>query len=260
MEPYKVEQDIKEKLEKRKIQPSESSWNKLANRLELQEKKKGNKYFWWIGIAASVVGIIWSISLFLNNDTEKIKPIIVETPTIIEKESNIKVVEGEIILVEEDVNKIKENKIEAISRNQIKQVVKTETQREVVLVKNSKEEQDKIANNENQINKKSIDLNKVKLQELTFEEQKKNDMVSQKIDLNKSNINITDAEIDALLTKAQEQLASNKIYNENTKTVDANILLQDVEEAIDKSFRDKVLEALIINYENLKTAVSQRND
>ena len=260
MEPYKVEQDMKEKLEKRKIQPSESSWNKLANRLELQEKKKGNKYFWWIGIAASVVGIIWSISLFLNNDTEKIKPIIVETPTIIEKESNIKVVEGEIILVEEDVNKIKENKIEAISRNQIKQVVKTETQREVVLVKNSKEEQDKIANNENQINKKSIDLNKVKLQELTFEEQKKNDMVSQKIDLNKSNINITDAEIDALLTKAQEQLASNKIYNENTKTVDANILLQDVEEAIDKSFRDKVLEALIINYENLKTAVSQRND
>ena len=46
----------------------------------------------------------------------------------------------------------------------------------------------------------------------------------------------------------------------NTRTVDANALLQDVEEDLQQSFRSKVFEALQSGYESVITAVAERNN
>src|SRR5690606_38633788 len=68
----------------------------------------------------------------------------------------------------------------------------------------------------------------------------------------------TVTDIDSLLKKAQQNLAKNT-HNKN-KTIDAQALLQDVEEDIEASFRDKVFETLITGYKKVKTAVVERND
>ncbi len=57
MAPIKFEEHIKDKLEKRRIEPSDKAWSKLSEKLDEHEGKSNNKMFWWLGIAASLVGV-----------------------------------------------------------------------------------------------------------------------------------------------------------------------------------------------------------
>ena len=61
----KLDKQIKENLEARKISPSVGSWDKISSQLENQDKKKVN-YKWFIGIAASFLAGILIASLFGN--------------------------------------------------------------------------------------------------------------------------------------------------------------------------------------------------
>ena len=68
MAPIKYEEQMKDKLEKRSLQPSPESWATLANRLDARDNKHKNKsMFWWFGIAASVVGILFVTTIYFNN-------------------------------------------------------------------------------------------------------------------------------------------------------------------------------------------------
>ena len=67
MAPIKFEENIKNKLEKRTINPSEDSWAKLSNKLDEQEGKSNKKIVWWIGIAASLVGVFLVTTLYFLN-------------------------------------------------------------------------------------------------------------------------------------------------------------------------------------------------
>ena len=90
--------------------------------------------------------------------------------------------------------------------------------------------------------------------------QKIQDVVAQIKNLKENNTAVTDEAIDALLTEAQKEIALDKLYNESTGIVDANLLLQDVEADLEESFRAKVFKALKENFISVKTAVAQRND
>ena len=71
---------------------------------------------------------------------------------------------------------------------------------------------------------------------------------------------VTDSEIDSLLNLAQKDLVNEKLFNTTTNTVNADALLEAVEDDIQKSFRTKVFEALKTNYKKVKTAVAERNN
>ena len=71
---------------------------------------------------------------------------------------------------------------------------------------------------------------------------------------------MADAEIDALLNAAQKEIELKKLYNEATNKVDANALLQSVEDDLERSFRARVFEMLRSGYQELKTAVAERNN
>ena len=58
MAPNNIEESIKNKLEQRTIQPSADAWTKLESRLDATDKNYKNKTFFWIGLAASIVGIL----------------------------------------------------------------------------------------------------------------------------------------------------------------------------------------------------------
>ena len=66
MAPIKFEEQLKEKLGQRSIQPSSDAWNKLSERLDNVEEKQNNKGFWWLGIAATLVGVLVTLTFIFN--------------------------------------------------------------------------------------------------------------------------------------------------------------------------------------------------
>jgi len=94
MAPIKLEKDIKNKLEQRKLQPSAVAWESLQERLDANQNKKNNKGYWWFAIAASFVGILIISSIFFNkNQSDSIEPTLVDseeqqTPKAVDKAVN----------------------------------------------------------------------------------------------------------------------------------------------------------------------------
>ena len=70
MAPIKFEENIREKLQDRELQPSKEAWNKLAATLEDEPQKKNNRML-WMAVAASFMGVLFVVSFLIGtkNDT-----------------------------------------------------------------------------------------------------------------------------------------------------------------------------------------------
>tara|TARA_R110000868_G_scaffold213709_1_gene463809 strand:+ start:4375 stop:5154 length:780 start_codon:yes stop_codon:yes gene_type:complete len=259
MEPIKFEEHIKDKLENRTIRPSIDAWNRLESSLGAPKKQHKSKPFVWIGVAASIVGALFVVSQFFNKDeiktnspsivvTPKIKKQIESTDVVLEKESGTKMLE--LSSKSKSDSESKTNQI--IVKPFVKELDKDQTQvasiKKVVLQN---------ANTSESPNMKSVGL---KQEALSFEDQKIQDVVAQVQSLKDQNETVSDAEIDNLLQQAQKEIRLKQLYNKNIGVVDARLLLQDVEQELDKSFRDKAFEILKANFNFIKTAVARRND
>jgi len=67
-------------------------------------------------------------------------------------------------------------------------------------------------------------------------------------------------EVNTLLLKAQRDIQTEKVVHGMKRKVDATALLNEVEDDLETSFRDKVFEALGDGIEKVKTAVVERNN
>lgn len=257
MAPNKFENNIRETLENRTMAPSKEAWSKLSIKLDEHNKNKTAKPYWWLGIAASLAGLLLVITQLGNNDVIEEKPTIVNVPV----ENEIKQVTPKVIVPID-----KETKKEAEASTHKKQKVEYKTiinekrdvlkpdlnvQKTVVAV-TQKQEKQAITPQEEPINNSQ--------EALSFEDQKIKDIVAKVNTLKADNEAVTDAEINALLLQAQQEIRLKNIINESTGVVDANALLEDVEADLDQSFRSKVFEAIKASFSSVKTAVAQRND
>lgn len=263
MAPIKFEENLKEKIEKRTIQPSEASWDVLAKRLDNQDKRKPKTVYFWVGIAASIVGVALVTTLFFNNsEFENSTPAIVDTETKEEqvKEEVLNPVESqkeENTVAVEQVEDIKTSTEKTITNQKSGSVVpkstkivtpnKTVTIKEAVAATSTKEQEQVKKNLETPLNS------------LEFEKAKINDVVDEIKKLNLEDVTVSNAEIDSLLKQAEREILKNRLYNETTRTVSADALLQDVEDELEQSFRAKVFDALKNSFDTVKTAVAERN-
>ena len=251
MAPIKFEENIKDKLEKRTISPSEDSWDKLSNKLDEQEGKSNSKIVWWIGIAASLVGVFLVTTLFFNqSEDETVLPVLVDSPiekTLNQQEEkeplNNVLVESEEPFLKETttLNKKVENYI--VNRAKVRKTI-DKSKNEVV---DATIEEDKIQN-QNLINSNTI-----------IAEENKQEITAQILDIEKDKNLVTDSEIELLLENAQKDIALKQNKKEQSKTVNANSLLQDVETDLDVSFRDKIFKSIESGYNTVRTAVVERN-
>lgn len=234
MAPSNWDNHIKESLEKRQLQPSPDAWDKLSGKLNIQAKRVTVNRFWWIGLAASIVGIVFISSLFFNKNEQSTNTVADTPKTKIEVENDAQPLNGNI----ENIEPIKE-----LSKKS-QPVISNETQ-----------------NNRGIVETKTIEAESPK-QELvnSFEAKKLKEVLAQIQELKNANDVVTEDEIDALLKEAEKAIFKEKIKQANTQTVDADALLQDVEADLQQSFRDKVFEALKTSYETVKTAVAERNN
>jgi len=256
MAPIKFENDFKKKLDKRTIAPSKDAWDKLSNRLDTEGDTSSNKGLWWLGIAASVVGILLVVSQLFNNDVTTNSPEIVDTPETIESSKDksssqqINIIEPATTVAVETTNKelvnkeaegnlvIDKTKLDAT--NETSQVAVQQT------VQQTREEKD---------------VTQSTYVEIASLETKKAQEVADAIYvLSETESGVSNASIDSLLRAAQKDILLSRMKNEDKALVDAALLLQEVEFELDQSFRDKVFKALKDSYGSVKTAIAQRND
>ena len=72
MAPIKFEDNIREKLEGRELEPSKDAWNKLSEQLDSNSEKKTNKVMWF-AIAASLIGILIAVSVFNSRNNKSVE-------------------------------------------------------------------------------------------------------------------------------------------------------------------------------------------
>ncbi|SEQ02606.1 hypothetical protein SAMN05421824_0958 [Hyunsoonleella jejuensis] len=253
MAPIKFEDDFKDKLEKRTIAPSKGAWDKLSERLEAEEETANNKGFWWIGIAASVIGILFAIFQFSSNSEKTVTPIIVDAPEVINDSDKTPVIE--------DLNSTaQETQVAVESSTEEKLVQPTNVGKQKPI--KTYEAPTQIAKAPTPLSTKNeIDVIKAKQADvLSIESEKAQEVADAIYTLSETEAGVSNASIDSLLKAAQRDILISRMKNQDQAIVDAALLLQEVEFELDESFRDRVFKAIKDSYGSLKTAIAQRND
>lgn len=254
MAPIKFEENIKDKLENRTLSPSTDAWSKLSERLDKEDKTSKKPVFWWLSIAAGLLILIAiSIQFFNGDDTEKLIPQVVEKEAI---ENEFEIKESELQIekrpqlateeYEEEVENEKTNSIREVQTIKLKKGTQNSPKIEIKLAEQNPIDKEEILNEE--------------ARDLLSEAMIKNAVTDALDTLKSEDTSITDKEIDSLLKLASKELFKDKLQKETSKTVDADALLQSVEEEMGQSFRSKVFDALKGGYETVKTAVAERNN
>ncbi|PNQ73903.1 hypothetical protein C1T31_06145 [Hanstruepera neustonica] len=260
MAPIKLENNIKETLEKRTITPSSKSWESLSNRLDSHENKKNNNIIWYLGVAASIVGILFLMNGLFFNPTIPIEntPNVVNSDELDSKNTvDIAVGESDENLQEQQKAVGVENFKSAIESNGelVSQHTATSNRQQdpAVSVKSNQtiNQNNKVAALKNDHKKPINDIESNGLEEEAIEGRMAINDQQDIIDAT-----ILDSEIETLLSEAQLQIDAESVK----RSVDANSLLQDVEDDLEQSFRDKVFETIKTNFKKVKTAVADRNN
>ena len=91
METNNIDKIVSDSLESRTIKPSNSSWERLSNQLDIAQEKKRKNWFLYVGYAASVLLVV-SVAFFMNtnNGIETIIPEKIVTSPIIDTTKFVK--------------------------------------------------------------------------------------------------------------------------------------------------------------------------
>ena len=249
MAPNKFEKHIKKELQEREIVPSANAWERVSEKLEAPNQNKKKGYFWY-GIAAGFIGILMVSILYfssekpINNiDNQTVdtndKPI----EAIVNNEKEVATGIEEAVTETEQVTRLSVDDVVPIVQNpapKVKNGIATVQQNQTLVTTEIEKQVISGDSNEQIINSKLIEI------------------VAKVDSLEQNNMTITDAEVNDLLRNAQEELLRNKLFSQNG-SVDAMALLNDVEDELDKSFRDEIFDSLKAGFFKIRTAVADRN-
>lgn len=233
MEPNKIEQQIKNKLEGRTMQPSAKSWDRLDAMLTVEEKPK-KKSFLWYYVAASLFFVFGMTYWFINQNSNEVIP-----------QNTIVITEGEDTLdLFEEENSI-ENKVEMND----KLIEDVQSNYNSIIV-------------QNQESKKMNFDKKIKVENPKGETSIQNQMIEEKEAIVENNKPIY-VSPEKLLASVENNQENSSITNSNktksTVKVDPNSLLSSVESEITEEYRETTFDKLKRKFEQAKTAVANRN-
>jgi len=247
MEPTKLEDYIKKTLKEREIKPSETAWNEIKGQISQDFKPKRSGYYRY-GIAAGFIGIlILSVLYFTTDDgqiNQEIKIVTQPSTSVvdIEKEELLK---APLAKEESSLSEV-EDSFE-VAEVKSTRMPKKEAKREIVISEDA--QMVNTGGNQNRAPEDPNELIDAKLVEVltivTAHEENSEEL--------------TELEVDSLLRQAQKEILTEKLINSD-KSVNPEELLSQVEEELDQSFRDKILEKLKSGYNKVRTAVADRNN
>jgi hypothetical protein len=245
MAPNKFEKHIKEQLEEREILPSSKAWEQLSEKMDAATPQSNKKGYLWYAVAASVIGLIMLSVVFFTTESTILETetiVVEEQKEVIEETNNFQDVE---ILETEDevvsINKIPQEKAKKIEVEPYIEVYKKEALEEQLIAVESNPKETFTDDSEKIINTKVLEV------------------IAQINILEQNEQSLSDAEVDSLLRKAQDELIRDQIFDQNG-SVDAMALLTEVEGELDQTFRDQIFESLKTGFLKVRTAVADRNN
>ena len=244
MEPNKLENQIKEKLHSREIQPSVHAWDRLDAMLSVAEEKKTRRPFGFLFIAASITVLLTVGIFFLTQRSTEIKP-----------QNNVVTTEIKDT-VQKSVNKTPNPLIEENQKNKI--VVSTQN-------KPTTDNQQPTTNssgvsiiNQKQSNNPNINRDKeIEYQNSSDVALKNLPVIETRKEIVLSNKSIpSDEDLLASLDKVAKQSSDkNALVKVNPKS-----LLSQADGELEQTFREKVITRISKNYKEVKVALANRNN
>lgn len=224
-----VEKHFKNKMDERRISPSDDAWQQLDAMLNIAQKSKSKKMYYSLAIACSVIGIGFVGIYMMTQKTtvNKSDTLMVtqkneepnDSTKTTDKPKNERVINPTKTL--KPVTKLAENTPKNVPKNGIIKTLAADIDASL----GSKNHEPIVAN--------------LDIENLTI-----------------SNIN-NRINADELLKSVDKQTPNN--YNNTPIKVNANALLSHADTELSKSFTEKALQTLHKNYHNLKETIALRN-
>ena len=256
MEPNKIEEQFKELLNSRELQPSDKAWDRLDAMLSVAEEKKTKRSFGWLYIAASIIGFIFVGTLFFNQTEELIdvrrNDVVLQEKEEKSSEHIIQGQSGKDILPSIQSQGVAEvSNDNQKSKNQI-------TKSEGIVHCNTCPSEKVIINQKT--NRNLNQINNEKIAEFKNETSIAHSEIPKTVESNKSltdkeSILKSDNNLLVSLDNTAKQLANKKA----TIKVDAKSLLSQVDGEVEYTFREKVFTKINKNYQEIKVALVNRN-
>ena len=254
MAPIKFEENIREKLEERSLEPSENAWLSLEQKLNADSKKRNKNKFWWFGVAACFIGLLFVTQQFITLDSTGTadSPVVVETENEIitnsVKSSSI-IKESQQVVQEELKETSIKNKYDRVAVN--KAVTKNEKEKQrlplTVAVITETKEIPKIL--DTLIVTKDGTITSI---ENTIDS-------SEKEEIQITDLKTSESEMEELLATANKNIQTDNTTIKSV-SVDANKLLEDVETEMPPSLRGQLFKVIEKNFKTATTAVTTRNE
>ncbi|AVR44107.1 hypothetical protein C7S20_01870 [Christiangramia fulva] len=263
MAPIKFEEHIREQLEKRKIKPTEGSWEKLNARLDNSDTKRKSK--WWMGIAAAVVVCLIVSMFFISQQKQTGSPMVenpveeaVPKPQRFEKSASLASEETKSEDISDKKKEVTTKRSPENQKNKNQNVVASAEANEP-----GSENEEKISPTKSVISP-VVEISPIPLKEneLKIEKNILDNKIEELVAKVKKQKNageiVTDEEVNALLAEAAKDLGQERKFYSHGR-VDADELLADVEADIDQSFRKEIFQLLKEGFVKATTAVATRN-
>lgn len=224
MEPNKLEKHFREQLNSREIKPSEMAWEKLDAMLLEAEKPKAK--FPWLYVAAGFVGVSLFCTVLFNAENVKVDK---EIPIVVKPKIEVDDLEEEKI-IKEIVLPIKANK--AVVQSKLKkQSEKTVNLDAKVVIKEKADNEVSVVSSEKENYQSTVKNRYVSAEKLL-------------------------AEISNTKFESTDETIKN-----TTKTVSVNpqVLLSNVENELNQSFKESALDRFNKKFKTIKTVLANRN-
>lgn len=225
MEPNKMEEEFRNKLNAREIQPSDAAWDRLDAMLSVAENKKPKRNNTFLFIAASLV-LFFAVGLFLLQEEKSNPEIRLSNPTVGTSDEKQPVLENQ------------------------------GTSQEAIGVINSVVSEGKPAQSiaENQPIVKAKNKEKTDAKTIPdFQQRIVKEQIAEVIPKEEPEMQKNTADTEKLLALVDAPKEKQKVK------VSANSLLSSVEGELNQEFRETTLQRLNRNFKTVKTAVANRN-
>lgn len=224
MVPNKLDNQIKDKLNAREIQPTVQAWDRLDAMLTVSEEKKQKKGYGWFFVAASMLFFFGlGFILFNSNETTEINN---STPIV--------------TTIKKEIDSVETSKTNEIS---VEKELPVLVQNEVNFSKTQK-------------NKKSKETNELINPENDLEE--KNNPNSQ-LQAPNSYKYVSPEDLLVEVQTGAKVLKSEKNTPKPKMKVDANSLLTNIEKELDDTHKETTLDKLTRKFQDAKSALANRN-
>jgi hypothetical protein len=253
----KLENQIREQLNSREIQPSAQAWDRLDAMLTVAEEKKTKPSFGWLYIAASVLVLV-SVGLFLFNQKDTGIP---HQNNVVGTEIKKDSVQNENRLQVPIAEKTQENQVAAADNKAIHNQSSNNNQSASIInqkTTNTRGEAERSVANQNQSNQiiKDKQIEFKNSSDVAIKDLPKITEDKKPITVNRTNQSLSDEQLLASLDKMAKQSTNQK----STVKVDAKSLLSQVDGEVEYTFREKVINKISKNYKEVKVALANRNN